>query len=106
MNEPRQPKAAAMPTAISGVRKKLADYWRGGLVGELDNASDELRAKFAEFFDLYITVHPKESSKGYSFDITANIPLEMEDNTVNAYDMVFTPSERGTKGVRLVALMA
>ena len=36
--------------------EKLANYWRGALVGELDNASDELRAKFAEFFDLYITV--------------------------------------------------
>ncbi|MFC1989958.1 hypothetical protein ACFLVW_05305 [Chloroflexota bacterium] len=35
---------------------KLANYWRGDLVGELDHASDELRAKFAEFFDLYITI--------------------------------------------------
>jgi len=77
---------------------KLANYWRGDLVGELDNASDELRAKFAEFFDLYITVQSKEASKGYSFDITANIPLEMEDNTVNAYDMVFTPSRGGHRG--------
>ena len=75
--------------------ERLANYWRGDSVGELDHASDELRAKFAEFFDLYITVHPKESSKGYSFDITANIPLDMDDNTVNAYDMVFTPSRGG-----------
>ena len=36
--------------------ERLANYWRGDLVGELDHASDELRAKFAEFFDLYITV--------------------------------------------------
>jgi len=78
--------------------ERLANYWRGDLVGELDHASDELRAKFAEFFDLYITVHPKESSKGYSFDITANIPLDMDDNTVNAYDMVFTPSRGGLRG--------
>lgn len=34
---------------------KLADYWRGDLVGELDYVSDELKAKFAEFFDLYVT---------------------------------------------------
>ena len=68
------------------------------MVGELDYASDELKAKFAEFFDLYITVHPKESSKGYSFDITANIPLDMEDNAVSAYDMVFTPSRGGSRG--------
>ncbi len=72
--------------------ERLANYWRGDLVGELDHAPDELRAKFAEFFDLYITVHPKESSKDYSFDITANIPLDIDDNTVTAYDMVFTPS--------------
>ena len=77
---------------------KLADYWRGDLVGELDYASDELKAKFAEFFDLYVTVHPKESSKGYSFDIMANIPLDMDDNTVNAYDMVFTPPRGGYRG--------
>ncbi|MFC1943525.1 hypothetical protein ACFLWO_02975 [Chloroflexota bacterium] len=68
------------------------------MVGELDNASDELRAKFAEFLDLYITVHPKESSKGYYFNIMTNIPLEMEDNTVNAYGMVFNPPRGGYRG--------
>jgi hypothetical protein len=78
--------------------EKLTAYWRGDLVGELDHVSDELKAKFAEFFDLYIIVHPKESSKGYSFNITANIPLEIEDNTVTAYDMVFTPSRGGYRG--------
>ncbi len=78
--------------------EKLASFWRGDLVGELDHASDELKAKFAEFFDLYITVHPMESSKGYRFDITANIPLEIEDNTVTSYDMVFTPSRGGLRG--------
>ena len=67
-------------------------------MGELDHASDELRAKFTEFFDLYITVHPKESLKSYSFDITANIPLDMDDNTVNAYDMVFNPPRGGHRG--------
>ena len=75
--------------------EKLAAFWRGDIVGELDIASDELRAKFAELFDLYVTVHPKKSSEGYRFDITANIPLEMEGNTVSAYDMVFSPSRRG-----------
>jgi DNA invertase Pin-like site-specific DNA recombinase len=78
--------------------EKLAAFWRGDIVGELDHASDELRAKFAELFDLYITIHPEKSSKGYYFNLTANIPLEMEDNTVNAYDMVFTPSRGGHRG--------
>ncbi|HEY51019.1 MAG TPA: hypothetical protein G4O20_04355 [Dehalococcoidia bacterium] len=71
--------------------EKLTAYWRGAIVGELDIASDELRANFAELLDLYATILPKKSSEGYSFDITANIPLEIERNTASAYDMVFNP---------------
>jgi len=78
--------------------ERMAAYWRGDIVGELDHASDELRAHFAELFDLYVTIHPNKSSKGYSFDITANIPLEMEGNSISAYDMVFTPSRGGLRG--------
>jgi len=78
--------------------EQLADYWRGSLVCELDNVSDEIRAKFAEFFDLYVTVHPEKFSKGYDFNMTLNVPLEMDGYTANAYDMVFSPPERGTKG--------
>jgi hypothetical protein len=78
--------------------EKMANHWRGYLVGELDHASDELRAKFAEFFDLYVTVHPESSSNGYHFNITANIPLEMEGDTVSAYHMVFSPSRGGLRG--------
>ncbi len=81
--------------------EKLAAYWRGAIVGELDAASDELRAKFAELFDLYITIHPEKSSEDYRFGITANIPLEMEGNAISAYDMVFNPWRGGLKGVRL-----
>ena len=77
--------------------EQLAEYWRGSLVCELDNVSDEIRAKFAEFLDLYVTVRPMKSSKGYGFDITASIPLEMDGNTVNAYDMVFNPPRRGLR---------
>jgi len=78
--------------------EKMAAYWRGDIVGELDHASDELRTNFAELFDLYVTVHPKKSSEDYSFDISANIPLEMEGNTVSAYDMVFNPPGGGYRG--------
>ena len=81
--------------------EKMAEYWSGDIVGELDTASEELRAKFAELFDMYVTVHPKTSSEGYRFDITANIPLEMEGNTVSAYDIsdlssLFNPSPNST----------
>ena len=78
--------------------EKLAEYWRVSLVCEFDHVSDEIRAKFAEFFDLYVTVHPMESSKGYGFDMTLNIPLEMEGYTASAYDMVFSPSRGGQRG--------
>ena len=76
----------------------MAAYWRGDIVGELDIASDKLRAKFAELFDLYVTVHPKTSSEGYRCVITANIPLEVEGNVVSAYDMMFSPSRWELRG--------
>jgi len=78
--------------------EQLADYWRGSLVCELDNVSDEIRAKFAEFFDLYVTVHPEKFSKGYDFNMTLNVPLEMDGYTANAYDMVFSPPRWGLRG--------
>ena len=36
--------------------EKLVQYWSWCLIGELFYFSDELKAKFAQFFDLYITV--------------------------------------------------
>jgi len=86
--------------------EKLAAFWRGDIVGELDHASDELRAKFVELFDLYVTIHPEKSSKGYRFGITANIPLEMDGNTVSAYDMVFNPSKRREHYAKLKLLIS
>lgn len=40
--------------------EKLTAYWRGAIVGELDIASDEMRANFTELFDLYVTISFKE----------------------------------------------
>ncbi len=77
--------------------EKLAEYWRIALICEFDHVSDEIKAKFAEFFDLYVTVRPMESSNGYGFNMTLNVPLEMEGYTPNAYDMLemdgYTPNE-------------
>ena len=78
--------------------EKLADYWRGAIVCELDYASDELRTKFAELFDLYVTIHPMKTKQGYSFALSANIPLEVEGNAVSAYDMLFSPPRGGYRG--------
>jgi len=78
--------------------KKLAEYWTGEIASELDDAPDDVRARFAELFDLYATIRPDSSLDGYHFDLSANIPLEMEGDKPSAYDMVFSPSGRGTKG--------
>ncbi len=56
--------------------EKLTEYWRVSLVCEFDHVSDEIKGEFAEFFDLYVTVRPMESSEGYGFDMTLFIPLE------------------------------
>ena len=80
--------------------KKLAEYWTWEIASELDDAPDDVRARFAELFDLYATVRPESSGNGYHFDLLANIPLEMEGNKPGAYDMVFSPSRRGIMGVR------
>ena len=77
--------------------KKLAEFWTGDIADELANAPDDVRARFAELFDLYATLKPDSSGKGYHFDLSANIPLEMEGNKPSAYDMVFSPS-RGGRG--------
>jgi hypothetical protein len=72
--------------------KKLAEYWTGAIAGELFDAPFDVRARFAELFDLHITIFPDSSENGYHFNLTANIPLEMEGDKPGAYDMVFSPS--------------
>jgi len=78
--------------------KKLAEYWTGEIAYSLEDAPDDVRARFAELFDLYATIHPDNSRDGYHFDLLANIPLEMEGNKPGAYDMVFSPSRGGHRG--------
>ncbi len=75
--------------------KKLAEYWTGVVAYELDHAPDDVRTRFAELFDLYATIRPDKSRGGYHFDLSANIPLEMEGAKPGAYDMVFNPSRGG-----------
>jgi DNA invertase Pin-like site-specific DNA recombinase len=72
--------------------KKMAEFWPSEVLGNLRNAPDEMKAKFAEMFDLRAIVRPDGSSNGYHIDLTANIPLEMEGKKPSAYDMVFSSS--------------
>ena len=78
--------------------KKLAEYWTGAITYKLEGAPDDVKARFAEMFDLYATIHPDKSRDGYHFDLSANIPLEMEGDKPGAYDMVFSPSRGGHRG--------
>jgi hypothetical protein len=63
-----------------------------------ENATGDVRARFAELFDLYVTVIPDSSREGYHFNLSANIPLEMEGHKPGAYDVVFSPSRGGLRG--------
>lgn len=78
--------------------KKLAEYWTGEIASKLNDAPDDVKARFAEMFDLYATIRPDTSLDGYHFDLSANIPLEMEGDKPGAYDMVFSPSRGGLRG--------
>ncbi|MFC1938053.1 hypothetical protein ACFLWH_00100 [Chloroflexota bacterium] len=62
-------------------------------MSNLHDAPDNVRARFAEMFDLYATIRPDGSKDGYHVDLAANIPLEMEGDKPGAYDMVFGSSE-------------
>jgi hypothetical protein len=88
--EPAPPDRAAF--------RKLAEYWGGAIAYELDHAPDDVRARFADLFDLYVTIHPDSSGNGYHVDLSANIPLEMEGDKPGAYDMVFSPSRGRFRG--------
>ena len=72
--------------------KKLAEYWPVEIGSNFAKAPDDVKAKFAEVFDLHATIQPDKSTDGYHLDLSANIPLEMEGNKPGAYDMVFRSS--------------
>jgi hypothetical protein len=72
--------------------KKLAEFWPDEIMINLRHATDDVRAKFAETFDLYATVRPDGTKDDYHVDLSANIPLEMEGDKPGAYDMVFGSS--------------
>ncbi len=78
--------------------KRLVEFWSGDIANELRNPTDQVKAKFAEFFDLHATIHPDGSLNGYHCNLSANIPLEMEGDSPGAYDMVFIPSRGGYRG--------
>ena len=78
--------------------KKIAEYWTCDIASELYNAPDDVRARFAEMFDLHVTIHPNTSRDDYHFDLSANIPLEMEGAKPSGYDTVFSPSRGGQRG--------
>ncbi len=62
------------------------------IISNLAKATDDVRARFAEMFDLHAIIRPDGLPDGYHIDLTANIPLEMEGDKPGAYDMVFRSS--------------
>ncbi|MFC1906430.1 hypothetical protein ACFLV9_01150 [Chloroflexota bacterium] len=74
--------------------KKLAKFWPGEIISNLANATDDVKSRFAEMFDLHAIIRPDGLPDGYHVDLTANIPLEMEGDKPGVYDMVFRSSAR------------
>ncbi len=72
--------------------KKLAEFWPVEIISNLAKATDDVKARFAEMFDLHAIIRPDGLPDGYHVDLTANIPLEMEGDKPGAYDMVFGSS--------------
>ncbi|MFC1933666.1 recombinase family protein [Chloroflexota bacterium] len=72
--------------------KKLAEFWPAEIISNLAKATDDVRARFAEMFDLHAIIRPDGPPDDYHVDLTANIPLEMEGDKPGAYDMVFRSS--------------
>ncbi len=79
--------------------KRLAEFWPLDVADKLIGAPEDVRARYAEIFDLHATIRPDGPPNGYHVDLTANIPLEMEGDKPGAYDMVFSPSGKGIKGI-------
>jgi len=79
--------------------KKIAEYWTCDIASDSYNSPDDVKARFAEMFDLQVTIHPDNTSQdGYHLNLSANIPLEMEGDKPSGYDMVFSPLGRGLGG--------
>ena len=78
--------------------KRIAEYWTYDIASKLNNAQDDVKARFAEMFDLQATIFPDTSRNGYHVNLSANIPLEMEGDKPSGYDMVFSPSRGGHRG--------
>jgi hypothetical protein len=68
--------------------KKLAEFWPAEIACNLGNAPDDVKAKFAEMFDLQATIRPDGSQNGYHIDLSANITLEMEGDKPGACNMM------------------
>ncbi len=48
--------------------KKLAEFWPGEIIGNLANATDDVRARLAEMFDLHAIIRPDGHPDGYHTD--------------------------------------
>ena len=69
--------------------KKLTEYCTMDIAQRLYDASEDVKAKFAERFNISARIRPDNSGRGYHVELSANISLEKEGTS---YDMVFSPS--------------
>jgi hypothetical protein len=72
--------------------KKLERFLTSEVATNLLDAPDDVKARYADTFDLHATIRPKGSKNDFLISLYANIPLEMEGDKPGAYDMVFRSS--------------
>ena len=77
--------------------KAYAQYSAYDFRDELWHAPDNVKARFAELFDLHVTVRPGHGASEFCFDLSSNLPVDTLGNKPSAYDMAFS-SSRGGRG--------
>jgi len=76
------------PTKID---KWLEEWWPAIVAAHCQDADDEVKAKFADVFDLTVTIFPGDSPQSYRLQLTANIPLDVQgiEESADSLEMVF-----------------
>jgi len=59
--------------------KKLAEFWPGEIISNLAKATDDVRARFADMFDLHAIIRPDGHPDGYHVDLTLHFPYQTGD---------------------------
>lgn len=96
----RQFLSKPLPPSPEEVRKWL-EWWPAVVAANYQDAGDNIKEKFAEVFDITVTIFPGDSLESYRLQLQANIPLEIQGLTEspNTLDIVLAspPCQSGLR---------